>query len=135
MNDPQNLPIDIEEQQNWLAEHKTATGQSWTELAPKIGVKYGTISQFPSGGYKGDLKKIAEAVFRYRQMLASQAAIAVEMPEPPAFFHTDTTRQIETILSIGQRGRMVVVAGGPGTSSPRPAATISRRCRTSGSRR
>ncbi|WP_454280507.1 AAA family ATPase [Sphingomonas sp. Marseille-Q8236] len=116
MNDPQNLPIDIEEQQKWLIEHKTATGQSWTELAPKIGVKYGTISQFPNGGYKGDLKKIAEAVFRYRQMLTSQAAIAVEMPEPPSFFRTDTTRQMETILSIGHRGRMVVIAGGPGTS-------------------
>lgn len=116
MNNPENLPIDIAEMQTWLLEHKTATGQSWNDLAPKIGVKYGTISQFPNGGYKGDMKKIAEQVFRYRQLLANQAAIAVEMPEPPSFFRTDTTRQIETILSIGQRGRMVVIAGGPGTS-------------------
>lgn len=116
MNDPQNLPIDILEMQKWLAEHKAATGMSWNDLAPKVGIPYGTISQFTSGVYKGDQKRVAEAVYRYRQMLAAQAAIAIEMPEVPSFFRTDTTRQMETILSIGQRGRMVVIAGGPGTS-------------------
>lgn len=135
MNDPQNLPIDILEMQKWLAEHKAATGMSWNDLAPKVGIPYGTISQFTSGVYKGDQKRVAEAVYRYRQMLAAQAAIAIEMPEVPSFFRTDTTRQMETILSIGQRGRMVVIAGGPERRRLRPAGIISRLSRTCGSRR
>lgn len=116
MNDPHALPLDIAEQQKWLAEHKAATGLSWTDLSPKIGIPAGTLSQFSPGTYKGKLLPIAEAVYRYRQLLISQAEIAIEMPEPPAFFMTDTGRQIMTMLSIAQRGRMVVIAGGPGTS-------------------
>lgn len=116
MNNPESLPLDLTEQQAWLAEHKSATGLSWSQLAPKIGVPNGTLSQFPTGAYKGDMKKIAEAVYRYRQLLTAQAEIAVEMPEPPAFFETPTTRRIMTMLTIAQRGRMAVVAGGPGTS-------------------
>ncbi len=116
MNDPQALPIDIQEQQKWLAEHKAVNNFSWTTLSQKIGIPYGTLSQFPTGAYKGKLLPIAEAVYRYRQLLAAQAEIAIEMPEPPAFFATPTTRQITTMLTIAQRGRMVVIAGGPGTS-------------------
>lgn len=116
MNNPEALPLDITEQQAWLAEHKSTTGLSWAQLAPKVGIPYGTLSQFPTGAYKGDLKKIAEAVYRFRQLLIAQAEISVEMPEPPAFFETPTTKQITTMLTIAQRGRMVVIAGGPGTS-------------------
>jgi DNA transposition AAA+ family ATPase len=116
MNNPEALPLDIAEQQAWLLEHKSSTGLSWTQLATKVGIPYGTLSQFPTGSYKGDLKKIAEAVYRYRQLLIAQAEIAVEMPEPPAFFDTSTTRRIMTMLTIAQRGRMTVIAGGPGTS-------------------
>jgi DNA transposition AAA+ family ATPase len=121
MNNPEALPLDIVEQQTWLAEHKSSTGLSWSQLAPKIGVPNGTLSQFPTGAYKGDLKKIAEAVYRYRQLLIAQAEIAVEMPEPPAFFDTSTTRRIMTMLTIAQRGRMTVIAGGPGTSKTKSA--------------
>ncbi|HEX8485723.1 AAA family ATPase [Sphingomonas sp.] len=116
MNNPEALPLDIAEQQAWLSGHKAETGLSWSQLAPKIGVPNGTLSQFPTGAYKGDLKKIAEAVYRYRQLLIAQAEIAIEMPEPPAFFVTPTTRRIMTMLTIAQRGRMTVIAGGPGTS-------------------
>lgn len=116
MNDPASLPLDIDEQRAWLNQHKAETGMSWSVLATKIGVPMGTLSQFAPGSYKGDNAKIAEAVYRYRQLLSSQAAIAVEMPEPPAFFETPTSRRITTMLSIAQRGRITVVAGGPGTS-------------------
>jgi DNA transposition AAA+ family ATPase len=121
MNNPEALPLDIAEQQAWLLEHKSSTGMSWNQLAPKVGIPYGTLSQFPTGAYKGDLKKIAEAVYRYRQLLIAQAEIAVEMPEPPAFFDTSTTRRIMTMLTIAQRGRMTVIAGGPGTSKTKSA--------------
>ncbi len=116
MTDTTTPSIDIAEQQAWLADHKATTGLSWTALAPKIGVPHGTLSQFPSGAYKGDNRKIADAVLRFRQLLLEQAEISIEMPEPPAFFETPTARQIKTMLTIAQRGRMVVIAGGPGTS-------------------
>lgn len=116
MNDPTNTPVDIAEQQKWLLDYKQETGFSWSDIAPKVGVAAGTLSQFPSGAYKGDMLKIATAVFRFRQLLASQAAIAIDIPDRPAFFDTPTARRIMTMLSIGQRGRMVVIAGAPGTS-------------------
>ena len=119
MNDPKVLPIDVVEQQHWLAQHRAETGLPWSALAPKVGVKAGTLSQFPGGGYKGDNQSIAEAVYRYRQLLVSQAEIAVEMPEPPGFFETPTSKRIQTMLAIAQRGRITVVAGGPGTSKTR----------------
>lgn len=119
MNNPDSLPLDIVEQQAWLATHKADTGMSWPQIAPKIGVAAGTLSQFPTGAYKGDMRKIAEAVHRYRQKLVAQAEIAITMPDPPAFFETPTTRQMKTMLTIAQRGRMIVIASGPGTSKTR----------------
>lgn len=116
MNDPRNTAVDIGEQQKWLGEHKADTGFSWSELAPKIGEPAGTISQFVSGAYKGNMQKLAESVFRYRQLLLSQAAIAIDIPDRPPFFETPTAKRIMTMMSIAQRGRMVVIAGAPGTS-------------------
>ncbi|MFZ5747669.1 MAG: AAA family ATPase [Pseudomonadota bacterium] len=121
MNNPENLPLDIVEQRSWLQEHKAATGMSWSEMASKTGIPAGTLSQFGAGSYAGDNLRIAQAVYRYRQLLISQAAIAVDIPDRPPFFETSTTRRIITMLSIAQRGRMVVIAGAPGTSKTETA--------------
>lgn len=115
MNDPINLPIDIQEQRSWLIDHRTATGFSWSELAKRTGIPTGTISQFGSEkGYRGDEKKLAEQVYRYRQSLIAQAEIKVMMPEKPAYFETETSRQIIHLLHYAKRGRMVAVATGAG---------------------
>lgn len=116
MNNPETLPIDIDAERQWLVAHKADTGLSWAELAPRVGIKAGTISPFATNSYAGDNQRIAEAVYRYRQTLSSQASLAIELPEPPPFFPTPTSRQIETMLKIAQRGRITVVAGGPGAS-------------------
>ncbi|WP_066666991.1 MULTISPECIES: AAA family ATPase [unclassified Sphingomonas] len=116
MNNPENLPIDIDAERAWLKAHKDETGLSWSELSPKLGIKPGTLSQFPAGTYAGDNRKIAEQVYRYRQHLMNQAEIAVTMPDRPDYFETPTSRRILSMLSIAQRGRIVVIAGGPGTS-------------------
>jgi DNA transposition AAA+ family ATPase len=116
MNDPTNLKVDIDDQRDWLNAHKKETGAAWTALASRIGQASSTLSLFATKNYKGDNQKVADAIFRHRQMLTAQAAIAVEMPTPPAFFETPTSRRITTMLSIAQLGDMTIVAGGPGTS-------------------
>lgn len=116
MINPNAQPIDIAEQQTWLADHKKERGYSWSQLSSKIGVPQSTLSMFPGGGYRGDNAPIAQAVFKYRQLLKSQAEVAIEMREPPSFYMTPTGKRIQTMLTMAQRGRIVVIAGAPGMS-------------------
>lgn len=116
MNNPENQPVDIDTQRGWLMDHKKATGMSWTELGKRVGVPAGTLSQFGAGSYAGDNQRIADQIFRYQQQRASQAAFQGRTPDLPTFFSTPTTNEIMTILSYGQRGRMVAIAGGAGLS-------------------
>ena len=122
MNDPTTQPIDLQEQRLWLMDHRTGTGFSWSELAKRIGVKTGTISQFGSQkGYAGDEQKIAEAVFRYRQQLNQQASLSVDLPEVPGYFETQTSRELTTLLSWAKRGRIVCAATGAGLGKTQTA--------------
>ncbi len=118
MNDPKDQPIDIEEQRLWLVEHKRDTGLSWPQLAARLGpdVKHQTLSLFASKNYKGRLEPMAEAIFRYRQTLAQQAAIRAEAPEIPGFFPTATTNQLIHLLRWAHRGRITVAALAAGCS-------------------
>ena len=68
-----------------------------------------------AGGLFG-CDKIADAVFRYRQTLAAQAALKGEMPEIPNYFETPTSLKIIQVLSVAQRGRITVAALSPGLS-------------------
>ncbi|WP_225205361.1 AAA family ATPase [Novosphingobium huizhouense] len=122
MNDPANAPIDIEEQRAWLIEHRKATNTSWSEIAKRIGIKQGTLSQFggPSG-YSGDERRIAETVFRYRQLLDQQKQLTVEAPKLPDYFTTPTSEQITMLLNWAQRGRIIVVATGAGLGKTKTA--------------
>lgn len=114
MNDPAATPIDIEEQRSWLIDHHRQAG-SWSQIAKRINVPQGTISQFGSDkGYAGDEQKIADTIYRYRQMLAAQASIEVEAPLKPGYFETETSRQLVQLLSWAQRGKIIVAALGPG---------------------
>ncbi|UNU43603.1 hypothetical protein EAO27_13395 [Sphingopyxis sp. YF1] len=115
MNNPENQPVDIEDQRAWLIDHKAATGMSWSDLEKRIGRAAGTLSQFASAkGYAGDEKGVAEQVYRYQQQLLSQKAFAVTAPELPTFFAGPTASEVIQILTYGQRGRIVVIATGAG---------------------
>lgn len=115
MNDPSSQPIDIAEQRAWLIDHRTSTGFSWSELAKRIGIPAGTLSQFGGkNGYNGDESRIAEAVFRYRQQIQQQASLTVDLPEVPGYFETQTSRELTTLLSWAKRGRIVCAATGAG---------------------
>lgn len=122
MNDPTTQPIDIQEQRAWLIDHKTSTGFSWSELAKRIGVKTGTLSQFGSEkGYAGDEQKIAEAVYRYRQQLVQQASLSGSLPQVPGYFETPTSRELTDLLHWAKRGRIVCAATGAGCSKTETA--------------
>lgn len=122
MNDPTTANIDIEEQRKWLSDHRTSTQLSWSELSKRIDIPQGTLSQFGSiKGYAGDNTRLAEKVYRYRQLLEEQARIEVEAPELPDYFSTPTSEQIIALLTWGQRGRIVVVATGAGCSKTKTA--------------
>ena len=115
MHDPATQPIDVEEQRRWLVDHRAAAGLSWSEISKRINIPSGTLSQFGSEkGYSGDESKLAQKIYQYRQLLASQAAIEVEAPETPGYFETQTSKQLSHVLAMAQRGRIVVAALGPG---------------------
>lgn len=116
MNNPEKLPLDIEEQRQRLLDHKEQTGLSWSELAKVIGSPSGTLSSFGGGTYTGRNENVAEAVFKYFQHQAMQAEIKGEIPDAPGFIETETARKLISILTWAQRGRLNVAAMGPGTS-------------------
>lgn len=120
MNDPKDQPIDVEEQRIWLVEYKRDSGLSYSALAQRLGpdIKSSTLSLFATGKYSGRLEPQAEAVFRFRQTLAAQAALRIEGPEIPGFFPTETSTQVIRLLQYAQRGRVTVgaLAAGLGKS-------------------
>lgn len=116
MNDPKDQPIDVEEQRDWLNEHKKDTGLSWKQLSSRTGVALSTLSLFSGGNYGAPGDKIAQSIFRYRQTLAVQASLKIEMPVVPSYYETETSRQLVDLLSMAQRGRIVVAALSPGMS-------------------
>ncbi|MEQ1499168.1 MAG: AAA family ATPase [Novosphingobium sp.] len=114
MNDPAETPVDIADQKAWLLDYHRKLG-SWTQVAKRLGIAQGTISQFGSAkGYGGDEQKVAETIFRFRQMLTAQAQIEVEAPVRPGYFETETSRELTNLLNWAQRGKIVVAALGPG---------------------
>jgi len=117
MNDPKAQPIDIEEQRAWINEYKRDTGLSWNEIARRLGqgrpgqdLKMSTLSLFAGNKYAAPGEWIAEAIFKFRQTLASQAALRSKGVEVPGYFDTETSGHLIYRLSWAQRGRIVVCA-------------------------
>jgi DNA transposition AAA+ family ATPase len=54
-------------------------------------------------------------VFRYRQQLNQQASMAVELPELPPFYETQTTKEL-TQAALGKAGPRSGAATGAGCS-------------------
>lgn len=121
MNNPDNAPVDVKEQREWLLEHKEVTGSSWTTMSAQTGIAPGTISVFAGGKYAGDNERIAREIVRYRQHLNIQRELAMEAPEVPDYFETATSRSIHSLLSFAHRGRIVIVATGPGCGKTKTA--------------
>ncbi len=115
MNNPDDFPINVEEQRQWLIDHKARKGLSWSVLADLTGIAAGTISPFGGGSYAGRGEPIAKKIFRYRQMLDSQQRRTDGLLTDAGWFETPTSRRIRGLLVIAQMGRITVGATGPGT--------------------
>ncbi len=128
MNDPSATPVDILDQKNWVIDYHRKLG-SWAQVAKRLGIAQGTISQFTSAkGYGGDEQKLADTIYRFRQMLAAQSAIDVEAPLRPGYFETETSRELTQLLNWSQRGKVVVAALGPGLGKTMSAKNFQACC-------
>lgn len=122
MNDPTDQVIDIAEQRTWLREYRATMGLSHAEIARRLDVKVGTLSQFLGDkGYTGNEQKIADTIWRFRQMLTAQAQLQIEAPAIPGYFPTETSTYLEHMLSWSQRGRVVLAAMGAGLGKTQTA--------------
>lgn len=115
MNNPENFPVDVAEQIEWILAHKEARGFSWSKLADVTGIPAGTLSPVVFGKYAGNVENVARKIFRYRQMVESQAERGDGVPTEPGYFETPTSRRIQSLLVYAHMGRMTVCATGPGT--------------------
>lgn len=116
MNDPKKQQIDVEQQRNWLNQHKEETGLSWKQLEARIGRSGSTLSLFAHNKYGAPGELIAEEVFVYRQTLAAKAAAASKAVELPDYYPTVTSLQLISLLTWAKRGRITMAAMGPGMS-------------------
>ncbi|MDE0880702.1 MAG: AAA family ATPase [Sphingomonas bacterium] len=115
MNNPDNMPVDVEEQREWVLAEKSQRGISWAALGELAGVPGGTLSTFGTGNYGGNNERVAKLIYRYRQLLASQAERTHGLVIAPSFFETPTSRRLRALLIVAHMGRITVGATGPGT--------------------
>lgn len=115
MINPEHNAVDIDEQRDWLVAHKNAKGYSWPVVSSLIGLASGTVSAFGSNNYGGNRQKIADAIFRYRQTLETQASREVGLVKGPGYFDTRTSARIRGLLTVAHGGRITVAATSPGT--------------------
>lgn len=115
MNNPDNTAIDIDEQREWINAEKARRGLSWSALADLAGLPAGTLSTFATGSYQGRQDRVARDIFKYRQLIESQAERAVGLIERPDYFETETSRRLHGLMVIAHSGRITLGATGPGT--------------------
>ena len=122
MNNPDDMPIDVEEMVKWLKSHKEMTGISWAALSKASLIGESTLSALYGGSYKGDWAAQARKIFRYRQKVESQRERSRTALSPVSFIPTPTARRVQFLLEVAHMGRITVGAMGPGTGKTRTAA-------------
>lgn len=119
MNDPTDMPVDVAEMREWLRNHRKERGLSWAMLGQEAGIPSGTLSGWSSQTYQGNAEVVARRVYRYRQLVDSQAAqradeVLAGRDAEPDFVETPTAVRLRTLMIMAQRGTMTVAATGPG---------------------
>lgn len=116
MNDPENVPINVDDEKAWMLEYRARKGFSWSELAKVSGIPASTVQLFLTDRYTGVKENIARRIYAFRQKADSQELRAQSMLAAPEYVETPTSRLIMNLLGIAHTGRAVVAAMGPGTS-------------------
>ncbi len=121
MNNPDDMPVDVDEARAWLREHKDARHLSWPALSKASGIPTGTLSTWMLSNYQGDAERVARRVIKYRQGLESQAERAevaqrAGVAERPNYIgDLPTARRLRTLMIMAHSGEITVAGTGPGT--------------------
>lgn len=120
MNNPDDFPVDEAELKDWLVARKATTGISWKAIEGESNIASGTLSNWAGGTYRGNGQNVARKVFKYRQMLESQAERAADragagLIDTPGFIDTATGRRLHGLLVTAHSGEITYAAMGPGT--------------------
>lgn len=112
----------INEQIEWLKAHREELSASWSDIGQWTGIPSGTISQLCGPkGYPGNRRRYADQIAVYRQTVAAQADISVDLPEKPGYFETPSSLAITQFLQWAQRGRLVMIVTGAGIGKSQTA--------------
>ena len=115
MNNADTFPVVVDDERDWLVAHKETTGSTWSMLAKSLDTPTGTLSAFGTNNYNVRNEDIARRIFRYRQMLTSQAERSEGLAIDPGYFETPTSRRLTGLMVYAQMGRITLGATGPGT--------------------
>lgn len=114
MNDPSDLPINVEDMIFWVTAYKARTGKSWPQISRVSNIPPSTIQLFGTGKYTGDLDAVARRMFAFRQKVESQEQRTSSVLSRPDYVETITSRRITILLEMAQVGRITVAAMGSG---------------------
>lgn len=115
MNNPDSMPIDVEEERLWLTSFREERSLTWPQLSRMSGIPAGTLSTFGGGTYHGRNDNVAKQVFKFRQTLAAETERAAGLAAAPGYFETKTSNRLHALMTIARLGRITVAAMGPGT--------------------
>lgn len=120
MNNPEDFPVDIDAERAWLHQHREDANLSWQQVADRSGIPFGTLSPWATGTYNGRSDNVARRVYRYRQMVESQAkraetATAAVTGKAMGLVDMPTVRRLNALMVTAQSGEITVAATGPGT--------------------
>lgn len=123
MNNPDDIAVDTEEMRFWANSYRDSfvPQLSWSIFAQRSGIAASTIQAFCSNKYLGKNDSVAKRVFRFKQLVETQADRSIGIPNDPGFIETPTSDRVMTLLTIAQMGRMTIGAMGPGTGKTRSA--------------
>lgn len=116
MNNPEDVPINVDDEIAWLNQHRIDKSLSWSALAAVTGMPEGTLNPLLTGKYRGNHENQARRIYQFRQKVASQTERKRSAIAAPDYVRTPTARRFETLLEIAHMGRITVAATGPGTS-------------------
>lgn len=116
MNDPTDIPVNVNDMIFWIADYRKVTGKSWGKLSTLSQIAPSTLQAFGTGKYTGDAMAIAKKVFAFKQKLESQAQRSDTLLAKPDFVETPTASNVLTLLHLAQMGRITIGAMCPGSS-------------------
>ncbi|WP_432769776.1 MAG: AAA family ATPase [Sphingopyxis sp.] len=126
MNNPEDFPVIEDDELAWMRDHHDSTGKSWRIIADESGIKSGTLSNWANGTYLGVGLNVAKKVFKYRQMLESQALRTAEkvsagVSDVPSYIETPTGRRLKGLMVTAHSGEITYAGTGPGTGKTKEA--------------